>query len=246
MKLQHAIDIFPQEFGLRLDQLSSDEKILSFLSPQVLDWTAQYFGVQRDWLDGSVPYIYEPRHYVKHLKAAVDDAVELMKAGGSIDAFLLVNSNNHDLTSDQPGYACLVMRTCIKQLNAEHSIDRYVVCTQEWPLREHYLSQLKALGRLLFKYFGATIPIMQVSPVEFNKVSSGTAFPSSVIKPPYTRQNHLEDFAVLEEESAQAKDPAFAAGAIKYLMESKLDQYTQKKLAENGLSRVVLPGLEIK
>ncbi|MDT8389181.1 MAG: hypothetical protein RRC34_01575 [Lentisphaeria bacterium] len=57
LKLQHAIDIFPLEFGLTLDKLSSDEKILGFLTPQVLDWTAAYFGIRRDWLDGSVPHI---------------------------------------------------------------------------------------------------------------------------------------------------------------------------------------------
>ncbi len=130
LKHHHAIDIYPPEFEITLDKLTTDEKILGILTPQVLDWTAEYFGVRRDWLDGSSQYIYEHRCYCKHLKNAIDDAVELAKAGGSVrsvDAFLLINSNNHDLSKDrQASGECVafVMRTVVKELNSEDYVLR--------------------------------------------------------------------------------------------------------------------------
>ncbi len=242
LKLQHAIDIFPPEFGIRLEQLSTDEKILSFLSPQVLDWTAQYFGVRRDWLDGSVPYIYESRRYTKNLRGAVDDAVELTKHDSLLEGFLLVDTNNHDFRSGQSRYGCFVMRARVTDLNHEHSLYRYVVCTEAWPLSENYLSQLKVMGRLLYKYFGMTIPIMQVTPTELEAAYAGTVFLASLIKPPLLREFHLEDFALRPEESAKAQDPSFAEYAIQYLKESGLNEYAETNLEENGLTRAELPG----
>ena len=243
LHLQHAIDIFPNEFGITLEKLETNEKVLSFITPRLLDWTAEYFGVRRDWLDGSIQYIYSYRSYVKNLKCAIDDAISLAKLGGSVEAFLFVDSSNHNLYKDRHDSAAFVMRTEIKELNSEYSIYRYVPCSDMWPLERHYLKRLKFLGRLLYVNMGVTIPIMRVSTGDLNKLCKRTIIPGTVIKPPLIREIQLEDFALLPEESAQCKDTAFATAAIKYLAESGLNDYFQAKLAENNLKRFEAPKL---
>lgn len=236
--LQHAIQIFPAEFGLTLDQLASDISLLRFLSSNVLDWTSKYFGVQREWLDGSSKQIFSYNSYPKHPRAFIDDIVELAKDSEYIEAFLLLDSDNHDLTIDrQPtgGRAAFFVRGMIKSLNNEHYVHRYIVCSSEWPLWREYLESLLVIGRLIFRHLDITTPIMTVSRSDLKAVWSMEKFPHHYIKPPYLRERHLEDFGLFKGESAKAAGDKFKMDIEYYIQHFRLNEYFEEKLAEAGL-----------
>ncbi|MCF7816790.1 MAG: hypothetical protein K9M54_02810 [Kiritimatiellales bacterium] len=239
LKLQHAADIFPSEFGITLDKLTSDEKILSVLTPKVLDWTARYFGVQREWLDGSSNQIYPYKSYTRHPNRIIDDVVELMRDSEFLEAFVFIDSEDHDLTKDRQstnGRIGFLMRGMIKQLNSETYLYRYLVCGEEWPLWRDYLESLLVMGRLLFRHVDLSIPIMTVTTQELKDYWSLAKFPRVFISPPYQREFHLEDFGLYEGESAKARGDIYTLNIPEYIQRLDLDDYFKSKLKESGFA----------
>jgi hypothetical protein len=78
--LDHGVEasqiprLLPQ---LKLDDLQSPEKLLAALTSELLDQTAQLFGVRLQWLEGVDEKIYEYRYCYKHPERLLEHLASL-------------------------------------------------------------------------------------------------------------------------------------------------------------------------
>lgn len=145
---------------VKLDDLKSEEALLAVLTPDVLDQTAQLFGIRSQWLEGVDDEIYECRDCYKQPELFFEHFATLHPGSEDLLAFpvrALSTAKNLDCTDSGEQLLALVLVEQVARLGDE-PVYRYHVYRDVWdwsyaPAR----IQLKAMVRTVCK------PITQVN-----------------------------------------------------------------------------------
>lgn len=155
--LEHGVEasqiprLLPQ---IKLEDVQSPEKLLAALTPEILDHTAQLFGIRSQWLEGIEDKIYSGFSAYKQPRELLDHIASLRLADDQrLDFPLRVLATTPNLDRNNPAQQFLVPIVVerIAELG-EEEIFRYHMYTDgfDWSYLPGRV-ELKAIARLLFK-----------------------------------------------------------------------------------------------
>lgn len=212
---------------LKLDDLQAPEKLLAALTHEILDQTAQLFGVRSQWLEGVDEQIYEYMYCYK-------EPALLLEQLASLQAFseqdrqnfpLRVLTDTKHLDYGDPDYQPLVpvLVEKIAELG-DKDICRYYVYRDgfDWS-HEPARIQLKAMALRIYRTFHSPVPLFVISSSEIQDVIDGKVIPAKYINRGGLLTNpSLEDYALDKNESVVAKEVDELPAVLKYIQDHNL------------------------
>jgi hypothetical protein len=192
--------------GIDLKALTSPAALLAALTPEILDRTAQLFGIRRAWLEGVDDRLYELNSCYKWPSVLLDDLVKCQAVSGAAFVKIITSAKNLDHESAKQQALVLIWTEELLMLD-EESIERFHVYGDSWdwsysPCR----IQLKAMARLVFQRLHHPVPIYRVSHADLTAIGKGRRIPSALLRGCLLTDPSMEDFGLSPEESAVAKE----------------------------------------
>lgn len=109
-----------KKFDLKLSDFKSKASILEILSDDLLDYTAETFRIQRDWLDGKTDKIYWTKGYYKNVHSIIKLIGDLYKEYGHqlcVYAFKSAELNADLELNTKGNHVILLIQVPIKKIN---------------------------------------------------------------------------------------------------------------------------------
>lgn len=230
--LEHGVEaskiprLLPQ---LKLDDVQSPEKLLATLTPEILDQTAQLFGIRSQWLEGIEDQIYSGLYTYKRPRELLDHVAALCLPDDQWLNFplrVLTTTLNLDRNNSAQQLLVPIVVERIAELG-EEEIVRYHIYTDgfDWSYFPARI-ELKAIARLLFKKAGIGVPLYPVSPKQMDNILEGRAFPRQHLDGCLLTEPSLEDFALSKEESRAAKEVEELPAVLHYIEEHNLQSFS--------------------
>lgn len=209
---------------LTLAGLSSPDRLLATLTPETLDQTAQLFGINETWLEGSedrtYPYLAtykEPQLLLNHLSEIQHSDGWSNQIGSPLRILATTTKLNYQDGSMQELAPVLVEP--IAKLG-EETIYRYHVYQDgfDWghaPAR----IELKAIAHAAWEATHRPIPIYPVSPRQMAELLEGRLIPHQLLKHSLITNPSLEDYVMTSEASRVAKETDELPEVLAYKIE---------------------------
>lgn len=198
--------VFP---SLTLDKLATPGKLISAVTPEIIDSVAQLFGIRSQWLEGVDDEIYEYLATYKAPGELLKRLSELRYPPGERMSFplrVLTTHKHLDRTADEYQVLVPVIVEPIAELGDE-TIYRYHVYRDgfDW---NHTTSriELKAIARIIFTRLHTPVPLFVVSPQDMESVLEGKTVPRELFVGALITDPSLEDYAIPAKGSSVAKE----------------------------------------
>lgn len=213
---------------LKLSDLESSERLLSVLSPQILDHVAALFGVRLRWLEGVDDQIYDylgsrkqPKVILDRINAVLTDETSRWEQPIRI----LTTRKKLDYRSSDVQDLAPVIVEKIAELGDE-PIYRYHVFRDGFPW-DHAPAriELKALARTVYKKLGITVPLYEISGKEMHELLEGRLIPGFLRDACHISSPSLEDYALATTESGAAKETEELEDVLRYINEQNLNAF---------------------
>jgi hypothetical protein len=228
--------------AIGLDDLKSEESLLTVLTPEILDKSAKLFGIRSQWLEGVDDRIYEWLSCYKQPEIFFEHLASLKEDQNDYDFFYVQtltttkNLNRHD-ESEQ--LLTVIVSEKIAELGDER-IYRYHVYGDGWDWPHwHCRIQLKTMARLLYTKFGRTMPLYTTKQADLMRIREGRQIPRSYLGGCLISEPSLEDFALSASQSVIAKDMDELPAVLEYIEQHKLksliDSLQPKATTDNQL-----------
>jgi len=207
---------------LTFDKVQKPESLLPALSIDVLDRAAKLFGVRREWLEGADDQIYDcfwcdkhPEHFFEKFQKQ-----NLQHGNFPVHAFTCVDKL--DYRGDRNQYVVLVFVEKIREIG-DVEIFRYVIDGDgwDWGYRRCRI-QLKAMVRVVDRYYGNPVPLYRVQEAELEGIREGRTIPRLFIRGTPLTDPSLEDYVCAESEHGQAKECDELPDVKQFMLEHKL------------------------
>lgn len=230
--LDHGVEasqiprLFPQ---IKLDDLKFSEKLLAALTPELLDQTAQFFGIRCQWLEGVDDEIYEYRHCYKHPELLLEHVASLnINPENPLQFPLRVLTTTKHLDCNDPR----------QQLLAPVLVEKIAELGDEWIYRYHIYRdgfnwsyaptriELKAITRLVCNAFHTVAPLFIVSNSEMENILEGKLIPRKYLSGCQVTSPSLEDYALSSEESVPAKETEELPVVLRYIEQHNLQNFS--------------------
>lgn len=232
--LDHGVEesqiprLLPQ---LKLDDLQSTKKLLAALTPELLDQTAQLFGVRLQWLEGVDEKIYEYKSCYKHPKRLLEHLASLSVFSEddrhNFPLRVLTTTNHLDYGDQRKQLLVPVLVEKIAELGDE-DIYRYYVYRDgfDWSYAPGRI-QLKAMTHIVFKAF-SPVPLFVISSSEMQSILNGEVIPRKYLDGCLVTNPSLEDYS-LDETSLVAKEVDEFPAVMKYIQEHGFQDFSFDK-----------------
>jgi len=212
-------NLLPQ---VSLSAIASSSELLKVLTPDVLEQTAQMFGIRRQWLEGVGEQIYEgqycyqaPERFFEHIaRCNLHDF-----------PFRILSSHKQlDRHSPEDQRLVLVVVENITRIG-EQEINRYHLFAGGWRWNyEPTRIQLKALARVVHRHFPTPIPIFKIERKSLDALEAGQLIPHSLVRGGLCPDPCLEDYALCASESRVAKEVDELPQVLEYIMAHRLHE----------------------
>ncbi|MEL3974308.1 hypothetical protein AAEO50_18630 [Rossellomorea oryzaecorticis] len=203
-----------KEFGLQLKDFKDEGSILHILNDDLIVWTCDKFGIQREWIEGTTNSIYPHVDYYKKVHAFIKDICTLDKSAIDVIAF---KSEKLKLKENHRHCIVLLIRIPIDTLNSK-IIYKYVPISTLWDWgywRSRY--QVKSIFYICEKL---RINICGYDLRDKELLASGSCFPQKLMsKIPITVTWYPEDYIDLPSQSCQAKETEETPKIREYIKE---------------------------
>lgn len=214
---------------IKLEDVQSPEKLLAALTPEILDQTAQLFGIRSQWLEGIEDQVYSGFYAYKRPRKLLDHIAPLCLSDDQWLNFplrVLATTLNLDRNNSAQQLLVPIVVERIAELG-EEEIFRHHIYTDgfDWSYLPARV-ELKAVARLLFKKAGIGVPLYPVSPKQMDDLLEGRAFPRQYLDGPLLTTPSLEDFALSKEESGIAKEVEELPAVLDYIEEHDLQSFS--------------------
>ena len=224
---------------IKLDDLKSENSLLTALTPEILDQTAKFFSIRTAWLEGVEGGIYDCLSCYKQPEIFFENLALLIRHKNDFGDFYvqtLVTTKQLDMNDPSQQLLVVVVAEKIAELG-DQRIYRYHVYGDGWdwvysPTR----IQLKAMARLLFKKFGKTMPIYTTKLIDLENIREGRLIPQSFLGGCLLSEPSLEYYAMSKEEHFHAKEIAELPQVLEYIKEHDLKSQIALQLAHANLS----------
>jgi len=232
---------------IRIADLQSPENLLTALTPEILDQTAQLFGIRSQWLEGADDKIYEYLACYKQPDVLLE---HLEKIAGGKDPGLsfplraFTTTKKLDCKDDNRQLLAPVIVEQIATLGDEE-IYRYHIYRDEFdwgyfPAR----IELKAIARIVDTQLHTPVPLFEISEKEMRELLDGRLVPTHLFRGALLTEPSLEDFALTSQESAAAKETEEIPEVLKYIEEYQLQHFTFEHAEVETAPEPVVPTAE--
>lgn len=223
---QNQIPFFvDKKFDLKLKDFKDEESILEVLNEELINWTCNKFGIQKEWIEGTTNRIYCRTDYYKQIHIFIEDVCKLMKEGKSIELLAFKNGNLNN-RNDIKHFVVLLFRCHIGNINSK-PVYKYIPISTLWDWsywRSRY--QLKSIFFICEKLRVIT---MGYDTIDKNIIASGEDFPQNIINNiPITITWYPEDYIDLPSRSVQAKEIDETEEVRSYIKKQGYIDYLQK------------------
>jgi hypothetical protein len=224
-----------------LDKLCSWDVLVSVLTPEVLDKTAELFGLRRMWFDGIGDQIYDHHDCYKQPDVFFQDLLNL-KNPGHFPVSAIIDCKRLDMNNkSEEQNVVLVLADELAYLE-EEQICRYTIYSDDfhwdyWKCRH----QLKSMARVYYYATGRIFPIFSVSNADLQAVESGCRVPRKILKGRYDHDRYLEEYAVFPGEGTGAPEMEEAPKVQEYIRDENLEEWGKRLKAaweKSGRKRV--------
>ncbi|MBI5861869.1 MAG: hypothetical protein HZB64_06800 [Rhodocyclales bacterium] len=214
---------------IKFEDVQSPEKLLAALTPEILDQTAQLFGIRSQWLAGIEDQIYSGFYAYKRPRELLNHVAPLCLPDDQWLNFplrVLATTLNLDRNNSAQQLLIPIVVERIAELG-EDEIFRYHIYKDgfDWSYLPARV-ELKAVARLLFKKAGIGVPLYPVSPKQMDDILKGRAFPRQHLDGCLLTTPSLEDFALSKEESGIAKEVEELPAVLDYIEEHNLQSFS--------------------
>lgn len=183
---------------IKLNDLKSDDALLPVLNHDLLNQTAQLFGIRIQWLEGVDDQIYEYHSCYKAPNVFFEDFASICHRkddGSYLPVRAFSTSKELDYTNPKRQSLALILVEKIAILD-DKEIFRYHIYNDEWdwgyaPTR----IQIKAMVRLVSTVIGVPVPLHIIKPHEIEAIFDGKIIPKRLIGNRWTSNPSLDDFS---------------------------------------------------
>lgn len=213
---------------MKLEDLQSPEKLLTALTPEILDQTAKLLGIRVEWLEGAADQVYDTRWCGKEPKPFLEHVAFLYQHLELPRFMIRVLTTRKKLDRHDPSEQILlpVLLEKIAQLGDEEIYRYHLYCDAfNW---SHELSriQLKAMMKAACKYVVPVIPLFAVSESRMEDLLAGRIIPRQYLKGVCITSPSLEDYFETKEETVQAKETDELPAVMDYIEQHGLKNLT--------------------
>ncbi|HYG35485.1 MAG TPA: hypothetical protein VEC99_11905 [Clostridia bacterium] len=215
---------------LTLDKLRTTESLLPALTGDVLDLTANLFGVQRSWIEGASDCIYDCLWCYKRPEQFFEDLASSQIRGVFYPIRALFCTKTLDRTDSREQPIALILMEKVADL-ADEKVFRYRIYCDEWDWGYWKCRiQLKAMARLVDKELSNRIPLYRTDRKTLKEICSGKRVPpTSALRRP-TNDLSLEDFALGPEDTKCSKEIEELPIVLEYIKNNALDKIARREL----------------
>ena len=215
--------------SIQYKDLNSPKSLLAAITPEVVDATAQMFGIRREWLEGLDDLVYQvnwargdPRTVLSHLAAGI---AARGKARSWFPLRILTTSMKLERASRHQQWLLPVIVETVEELG-ETLVYRCHVFgnVYDWT-SERTRMELKAISWVVHHQLNKPVPLIQVTPRELEQISMGQAVPSALWRNGLISEPSLEDFVLPQAQTMQAKETDELAKLEAYLGASGLKEF---------------------
>jgi len=185
---------------IKLDDLKSEQALLSVLSPELLDHAARMLGIRSQWLEGVDDKIYEYKACYKQPELFFELFADVQ------------NRVDYDFS-----YFPLRVLSITKKLDASDDrqqllvpvlVEKFAELGDEWIYRYHVFNdgfdwshppcriQLKAMVKMIYTVLQAPVPLFVISPAKLQSILDRKKVPSEVVNRSLLTNPSLEDFTM--------------------------------------------------
>jgi hypothetical protein len=208
-----------------LDDLQSPSKLLAALTPEVLDKTAQLFGIRVQWLEGVDDEIYDYQAVYKHPATLLEHLGKVRATRAeTLDSPLRVLTTHMHLERTDQRHQLLapVLVERIAELG-EQDICRYRVYRDgfDWSYPPTRI-ELKAIAHVIFTTLHTPIPLFVVSKKHMDDLLEGKMIPRRFLEGCQITNPSLEDYALPLDYSRVAKEVDELPEVYEYISKHRL------------------------
>jgi len=218
---------------VNLDQLVDTEKLLTTITPEVIQKVSVLFGIQREWLEGSTKRIYKS---LSCYKRPLDFFAELktLNMDGDLNSVIVLCQNNNFGDGKKLKEPFVIMFKDKLADLGDNEIYRYRIFSEmdwsHWNCR----AQVMAMIRLAHAIYGVSVPVISIGKKEFAKISQGRSIPRrSVNSCRPMRDLCLEDFSLFIDENMSSLDEGELGHAMELMSYNELENSVTKMLGCN-------------
>lgn len=177
-KVSQIPSMLPDSLKFSYEAIKDDKAIIKNLKPEHLEWAADAFNVQKEWLEGAIDEVYKQRFYACYPHP--DRLVSALEKEGLLeDTAELVVYSTVDLYPETNAHAVLVLEVPFDRNNPEDERTIY------YPISEYFpWSHLKAreflvcVAEKFCDRVGISVPVFIVSPAILKKIKAQTIIPN--------------------------------------------------------------------
>ncbi len=214
---------------IKLDDLQTEATLLAALIPEIIDKTAQFFGVRSQWLEGVDDEVYDYLAVSKQPETLLERLAAICANQPEKPRFplrILATRKDLDWRNDDAQYLAPVLVERIATLGDEE-ICRFHVYRDgfDW---SHLPSriELKAIARVVFRALHTPVPLFVVSPKEMDDILEGRLIPRRFLSGCLVTNPSLEDFALGKAESPVARETEELPAVLDYIEQHRLQAFS--------------------
>ena len=234
--VMHGIEIseIPEVKGfedITLYDLHSDDRLLQKLTPTFLEKTAEYFGIEIEWLRSGDSRIYFQRNWYKNLPNFFED-LKAVDFNNIYDPFEIITTVDQlDKNSNESQPFTFILKKYMGNVGEKYIFRYYIETLWNWHHAPCRL-QAKALATKYYQLTGRMITITKVSSEQLQKIACGYLPPHDL-----GLRNHKISF----EEYGAAKLPHMQPfeieefdGVIKTIKDYEIESYTHEYVSNSA------------
>jgi len=218
-----------------LDKVTDPMALLTALTNDVLNRTAELFGIQRAWLDGVDECMYPSRKAYQNPPVFFELFASLApcSAGESLRAYCTAPALDYRDSRRQP--IVIVFAEKIADWDDGNELIRFRPLTEEW-YWDYPKSrlQLKAMLRALHDRISmVVVPLYRVSAKTLSELSAGKMVPPSV---PHSHDVSLEDYVMTPQESKVSKESEELDAVMSLMNRMTIEALAKSTKVKNAIS----------
>lgn len=206
-------------YNLTLENMSSNEKLLSRLDEALLTSVCELFGVQRDWLDKGDTPIYSRERFYKNMNLYVQFLSDIKQKYDDVQCFAIKSPENKLAKDGKDLSIALLFRGRTGVLD-DNPIYRYFISGDEWSwsygrTRIQLKAMIWAAWQFKILIAGCLLPQDNI-----NDLLAGKVFPGPLVDNLSWVMWHPDDYILTADESQVAADSKEAITAREYMIET--------------------------
>ncbi|HUW20693.1 MAG TPA: hypothetical protein VMW16_15455 [Sedimentisphaerales bacterium] len=208
LKVSQIPRLLPQ---IKLEDPQSQTKLLAALTPEILDKTAQLFGIRVQWLEGVDDEIYDYQAVYKRPATLLEHLAKIRRDGNEGQGLefplrVLTTVKQLDRNDQRQQLLAPVLVERFADLG-DLSICRYHVYRDgfDWSYPPARI-ELKAIAHVIYSTLHVPIPLFVVSEKDMEDILEGRTIPRRFLEGCQITSPSLEDYALTLEESQVARE----------------------------------------